>query len=68
MQAIFLPKEDESRTGNIPEDAGRMKEITETGVEKLTLPENLLSILREKMRLIEAGMGQLLSHLAQGDG
>jgi len=34
--------------------------------QQIQLPERLMSVLRKEMQLIEAGMGQLLSHLAQG--
>lgn len=34
--------------------------------EKLVLPNPLQAVLREEMRLIETGMGELLGHLAQG--
>ncbi|MDQ7053380.1 MAG: cytochrome c [candidate division KSB1 bacterium] len=34
--------------------------------QQIQLPERLMSVLRKEMQLIEVGMGQLLSHLAQG--
>ncbi len=45
--------------------AGQSPEIS--APQKLKLPEHLLTVLRKEMQLIEAGMGELLAHLARGN-
>ncbi len=68
VSGLFLFACGQSKTDEAPKATQSVSTVqTDTlRSQQIQLPERLMSVLRQEMQLIEAAMGQLLSHLAQG--